>query len=164
MARMRSTDAFMKRIDPDMCVVTAAADGERSGCLVGFWAQCSIDPPRLTVWISKANHTYRVARRAERLTVHLLTRDQHDLAALFGGRTGDDVDKFADVDWREGPGGSVVLTAAAAWTVGLVEQRLDTGDHVAHVLAPEQSGERPGMSGSLLRLEDALDIEPGHPA
>ncbi|WP_448319619.1 flavin reductase family protein [Streptomyces sp. CO7] len=161
---MRSTDAFMKRLNPDMCVVTATADGERAGCLVGFWAQCSIDPPRLTVWISKANHTCRVARRAERLVVHLLTPEQHDLAALFGGETGDRTDKFAGVDWREGPGGSVVLPGAAAWTVGVVEQRLDTGDHVAHVLAPEWSGERPGERGRLLRLEDALDIEPGHPA
>jgi len=161
---MRSTDAFMKRTNPDMCVVTATADGERAGCLVGFWAQSSIDPPRLTVWISKANHTYRVALRARRLAVHLLTPDQHDLAALFGGETGDRTDKFADVEWHEGPGGSVVLTGAAAWTVGVVEQRLDTGDHVAHVLAPEQSGEHPEARGRLLRLEDVLDIEAGHPA
>ncbi|WP_166020555.1 MULTISPECIES: flavin reductase family protein [Streptomyces] len=161
---MRSTDAFMKRLNPDMCVVTAVADGERSGCLVGFWTQCSIDPPRLTVWISKANHTHRVALRAERLTVHLLTPDQHGLAALFGGETGDDTDKFARAQWREGPGGSAVLTAAAAWTVGVVQRRFDTGDHVAHVLAPEQGGERPGARGRLLRLEDVSDVEPGHPA
>ncbi|NYV76068.1 flavin reductase family protein [Streptomyces sp. UH6] len=161
---MRSSDAFMKRLNPDMCVVTAVADGERSGCLVGFWTQCSIDPPRLTVWISKTNHTHRVALRAERLTVHLLTPEQHGLAAMFGGRTGDDTDKFADVEWHEGPGGSAVLTAAAAWTVGVVQERFDTGDHVAHVLAPEQSGEHPGTGGALLRLEDVLDIEPGHPA
>jgi flavin reductase (DIM6/NTAB) family NADH-FMN oxidoreductase RutF len=161
---MRSTDAFMKRLDPEMCVVTAAADGERAGCLVGFWTQCSIEPPRLTVWISKANHTCRVARRAERLVVHLLTSEQHDLAALFGGETGDRTDKFAAVEWREGPGGSVVLPAAAAWTIGVVEQRLDTGDHIAHVLAPEQSGERPQARGRLLRLADVSDVEPGHPA
>jgi flavin reductase (DIM6/NTAB) family NADH-FMN oxidoreductase RutF len=161
---MRSTDTFMQRLNPDMCVVTAVADGERSGCLVGFWAQCSIDPPRLTVWLSKKNHTYRVAERAGRLAVHLLTPDQHDLAALFGGRCGDDTDKFAGLDLREGPGGSVVLTEAAAWTVGVVERRLDTGDHVAHVLTLEDGGGRDEARGRLLRLEDALDIEAGHPA
>jgi flavin reductase (DIM6/NTAB) family NADH-FMN oxidoreductase RutF len=161
---MRSTDAFLQRLDPDMCVVTAVADGERSGCLVGFWAQCSIDPPRLTVWISRTNHTHRVALRAERLALHLLTPGQHDLAALFGGATGDETDKFATAHWRTGPGGTALLTEAAAWTVGVVEQRFDTGDHTAHVLAIEESGVRDGEHGRLFRLRDAHDIEAGHPA
>jgi len=33
-------------LDYPMLIVTAAADGERAGCLVGFAAQCSIDPLR----------------------------------------------------------------------------------------------------------------------
>jgi flavin reductase (DIM6/NTAB) family NADH-FMN oxidoreductase RutF len=114
------------------------------------------------VWLSKANHTYQVARAATCLTVHLLDRDQHELAALFGGRTGDRVDKFAQVRWTRGHGGSVVLEDAAAWFVGTVEQRVDGGDHVGFVLAPVQWGGRAG--GPPLRLEDALDISPGHPA
>jgi flavin reductase (DIM6/NTAB) family NADH-FMN oxidoreductase RutF len=155
-------DAFMGRLNPEMCVVTAVAGAERSGCLVGFSSQCSIRPVRFAVWLSKANHTYQVARAATCLTVHLLDRDQHELAALFGGRTGDRVDKFAQVRWTRGHGGSVVLEDAAAWFVGTVEQRVDGGDHVGFVLAPVQWGGRAG--GPPLRLEDALDISPGHPA
>lgn len=155
-------DAFMSRLNPEMCVVTAVAGAERSGCLVGFSCQCSIDPVRYVVWISKANHTYRVACAADCLAVHLLTREQHGLAALFGGRTGDRTDKFAEVPWRAGYGGSAVLEAAAAWFVGTVEERVDGGDHVGFVLGPVDWGE--GTRGPLLRLDDALDITPGHPA
>lgn len=157
-------DVFMSRLNPDMCVVTAATDTERSGCLVGFSSQCSIDPVRYVVWISKANHTYGAARAAECLAVHLLTREQHGLAAHFGGRTGDRTDKFvpADVRWRQGYGGSVVLEDAAAWFVGVVEDRVDGGDHVGFVLRPVEWGGR--SDGPLLRLADALDIPPGHPA
>ncbi len=42
------TDAFTEltaAMDYPMFVVTAAAAGEQSGCLVGFATQCSIDPP-----------------------------------------------------------------------------------------------------------------------
>ncbi|WP_412080705.1 flavin reductase family protein [Streptomyces sp. SCL15-4] len=155
-------DGFFDRLDPDMCVVTAVAGGERAGCLVGFASQCSIRPPRFVVWLSKANHTYRVARAAQHLAVHLLTRDQRDLAEHFGGRTGDDADKFAWPGWREGPAGAVVLEDVAAWFVGTVLHRVDGGDHVGHVLDPVGWGE--GRPGPLLRLSDAATIEAGHPA
>ena len=45
-------DDVMASLDPPMAVVTAASGGERAGCLVGFHAQCSIDPPRFLVDVS----------------------------------------------------------------------------------------------------------------
>ena len=92
-----------------MVIVTTAVAGERAGCLVGFSAQCSIDPPRLMVWLSEKNRTTRVAQGAGSLLVHFLARDDHDLAALFGGRTGDEVDKFSRCRWRPGPAGLPLL-------------------------------------------------------
>ncbi|GCB43462.1 flavin reductase family protein [Streptomyces sp. NL15-2K] len=161
---MADMDAFIGRLNPDMCVVTAAAHGERAGCLVGFASQCSIHPLRFVVWLSKANHTYRVARSARYLAVHLLTAEQRALAELFGANTGDRTDKFAHVRRREDYGGAVVLEDAAAWFVGSVELRADAGDHVGHVLDPVAWGEREGADGGpLLRLDDARGIAPGHP-
>ncbi|MEU6776945.1 flavin reductase family protein [Streptomyces sp. NPDC046759] len=154
-------DGFFGRLNPDMCVVTAVAGGERAGCLVGFASQCSIRPPRFVVWLSKANHTYRVARAAQHLAVHLITRDQRELAELFGGRTGDETDKFACLDWTEGYGGAVVVRDAAAWFVGAILHRTEGGDHVGFVLDPVQWGE--GRGGKLLRLSDAVGIKAGHP-
>ena len=40
--------------------------------MVGFHSQCSVDPGRFAVWLSKANHTYGVALRAEVFAVHFL--------------------------------------------------------------------------------------------
>ncbi|MFD8374791.1 flavin reductase family protein [Streptomyces sp. NPDC059688] len=154
-------DGFLGRLNPDMCVVTAAADGERAGCLVGFASQCSIDPPRFAVWLSKVNHTYHVARAAHHLAVHLLTRDQRDLAELLGGQTGDEIDKFARLDWWEGPGGAPVLADAAAWFVGTILHRTDGGDHVGFVLDPVRwGGDR---DGPLLKLSHVSGIDAGHP-
>jgi flavin reductase (DIM6/NTAB) family NADH-FMN oxidoreductase RutF len=40
-----------------MFIVTACAEGERSGCLIGFATQASIDPPRFLVGLSHQNRT-----------------------------------------------------------------------------------------------------------
>ncbi|MFJ4871621.1 flavin reductase family protein [Streptomyces sp. NPDC088757] len=149
-----------------MYVVTAAAtaDGERGGCLVGFASPCSIEPSRFMVWLSTANRTYRVACRASHLAVHVLRSDQKETAALFGGRTGDDTDKFARVDWRPGEGGAPVLADSRAWLVGRILERVEGGDHVGFLLDPvEQSASGPD-GAPLLRLGDVADLAPGHPA
>lgn len=159
-------DGFTDVLDYPMYVVTAAADGERAGCLVGFASQCSIDPPRFMVWISTSNRTYRVARRASHLGVHVLRREQRHTADWFGGRTGDDVDKFERVAWRPGEGAAPVLADCLAWFVGRVRGRVEgDGDHVGFLLEPvDQSpaGRRDGPP--LLRFSDTADISPGHPA
>ena len=145
-----------------MLIVTAAADGERSGCLVGFATQCSIDPPRFAVWISRRNHTFGVAERAGVLAVHFPSSGDVGLATLFGAETGDEVDKFARCRWREGPGGAPVLEDCVRWFAGEVVERIPTDDHVGFLLAPVhvESGPWPGQ----LRFQSVRTLPPGHEA
>lgn len=119
-----------------MAVVTAFDGRERSGCLVGFHTQCSIHPHRWLVCISKTNHTYRVALGAQTLALHFLRRGQHDLAQLFGGVTADAIapaDKFARCRWHPAGDGTPILEGCD-YAVGRVLERLDGGDHVAHLI------------------------------
>ncbi|MBP0459311.1 flavin reductase family protein [Streptomyces montanisoli] len=156
---------FAGLLDGPMYIVTAAAAGERAGCLVGFAGPCSIEPERHTVWISKANHTHRVATAAGHLGVHLLGPGQRALAVLFGARTGDDTDKFDGIPWRPGPEGVPLLDGVPAWYVGRVEDRIDGGDHTGHLLTPTASACEGGAErGRLLTLTDVLDVTPGHAA
>jgi NADH-quinone oxidoreductase subunit J len=61
-----SFDDVMGVLDRSMIIVTTCgADGERSGCLVGFSTQCSIDPGRFLVCLSRTNHTFAVAQEAD---------------------------------------------------------------------------------------------------
>ena len=149
-------------LDYPMMIVTAAADGERAGCLVGFATQCSIDPPRFAVWISRKNHTFRVANKAGVLGVHFLSAGDRALAELFGGTTGDEVDKFSRCRWRDGPGGVPVLVEARRWFAGEVVERFPTEDHVGFLLAPisVESGPWAGQLG----FQTARAISPGHEA
>jgi flavin reductase (DIM6/NTAB) family NADH-FMN oxidoreductase RutF len=143
-------------------IVTAAACGRRAGCLVGFATQVSIDPERFLVCISRANATYPVAMEAERLAVHAVTEAERGLAELFGGETGDEVDKFARCSWEPAVDGTPILSGPPTWFLGRVLERVDLGDHVGCVLEPERGrGDGPITQ---LTERDLAEIEPGHPA
>ena len=152
----------MADLDYPMLIVTTAAAGERSGCLVGFSSQCSINPPRFTVWLSERNRTFRVALQAGALVVHFPAAGQDALAELFGGETGDEVDKFERCRWHDGPEGLPVLDDCERWVAGRVIDRMDTGDHVAFVLEPfgGAAGPWPGP----LRFQVVKGIDAGHEA
>ncbi len=153
---------LMSTLDWPMAVVTAATAAERAGCLVGFHAQSSIEPARYVVWLSKANHTCRVALRATYLGVHLLDRGDRELAVNFGTRTGDDGDKFDDLPIDVGEGRVPLLRGCANRFVGRRVALLDEGgDHVCVVIEPRDVWSGPGFRP--LRLGDVDDLEPGHP-
>ncbi len=153
-------DRLVNRLDYPMLVVTAEADGERAGCLVGFATQCSIQPSRFLVCLSRRNHTFRVASRAGTLVVHVLGPADRALAALFGGETGDVTDKFARCRWRPGPGGPV-LQACRRWFAGRVLDRFDAGDHVAFLVEPFAAAADP-VEGQL-GFQDVRGLRPRHP-
>jgi flavin reductase (DIM6/NTAB) family NADH-FMN oxidoreductase RutF len=155
-------ESIVGRLDYPMFVVTTAAAGERSGCLVGFATQCSIDPARFLVCISDKNRTYRVLQGAEAMAVHLVPEGADHIARLFGGETGDDTDKFARGEWRDGPEGLPLLKDCPSWFAGRILDRVRLGDHVGHVIEPF-AGEDPG-DGGWFPFSRAKEIEPGHPA
>jgi flavin reductase (DIM6/NTAB) family NADH-FMN oxidoreductase RutF len=159
----QSFERLVAMLDYTMFVVTTQAGGHASGCLVGFATQTSLGPPRFLVGISKRNHTFRVACQSEHLAVHVLARRDVELARLFGGQTGDEIDKVEHCSWYSGPAGMPILDDAVAWFVGRTLNRIDVGDHVAHLLEPV-AGHAPERSDDLVTFADVKDMEPGHEA
>jgi len=149
-------------LDYSMFIVTVRAGAEQAGCLVGFGCQSSIDPPRFLACLSRKNHTYRVATSADVIAVHLVPRQADALARLFGGCSGDSVDKFARCAWQPGPAGPPILQECRNWFVGRVLERLDLGDHVGFLLEPIAAHRQPDES--YFTSDQAKNIEPGHPA
>lgn len=146
-------------LDYPLYVVTTAVGEERSGCLIGFATQCSIHPPRFLACLSKKNHTYALALRASVLAVHVIEPGNKDIAALFGGETGDEIDKFAQVRWQQRHG-APVLEACERWFVGTVLEKIDLGDHVGFLLSPIDV--EPSRESEQLTFQQARDIEAGH--
>jgi flavin reductase (DIM6/NTAB) family NADH-FMN oxidoreductase RutF len=154
--------AYFERIDFPYYVVTVrTTEGEMSGCLAGFVTQCSIDPPNFLVCIAQVNHTFGVAERSAAMGLHLLGTEQHELARIFGEKTGDLVDKFAQCNWRLGTTGAPLLVDCAVSVEGHILTHFSAGDHEAYLVRAERamSGEHDG----LLTYRDAPHFRPGHP-
>lgn len=151
---------LMTSLDAPLIVLTTTAEGQRAGCLVGFHAQSSIAPEHYCVWLSKANHTYRVGLRAQYFAVHFLTSTDLGLAEAFGTRSGADVDKFSGLELDDDQTGVPLLRACRH---RLVLERIaildDGGDHVClttRVLRAMTEG-----PFAPLRLSAASHLEPG---
>lgn len=147
---------------PMFIATTRSGGGERAGCLVGFATQCSIDPPRFLVCLSRANRTCRVALEAHEIGVHFVPSSAKELVELFGGRTGDEVDKFSLCEWREGRGGVPILMECDNWFIGAVLERHDLGDHVGFMLAPVEV--KMLVPQAEFTFHRARRIDPGHEA
>jgi flavin reductase (DIM6/NTAB) family NADH-FMN oxidoreductase RutF len=145
-----------------MFIVTARAGREPLGCLVGFATQTSIDPPRFAVCLSHNNRTFRHGHDAELLGVHCVPADAEALAELFGGETGDTVDKFSRCSWHEGTGGVPMLDECPNRFVGRVLWHADAGDHDVFVLEPVAAEAASGADE--FTFHRAKRIEAGHDA
>lgn len=141
-------------------IVTAAAGADRDGCMVGFATQAAINPPRLLVCLSVTNATFTTAERATHLGVHPIPAGRLDLAELFGGETGDDVDKLARCRWEAGPGGEPLLLDCPMRLSGRILSRHPFGDHVGFLLDPASVWAV--ASFDALPIGEAGGIEPGH--
>ena len=158
---MSMSDPMTEEADYPLYVVTAGVGDEVSGCLAGYITQSSLKPVRFLVCVSKVNHTFWVAERSKALAVHLLGSDQRDMASLFGEWSGDAIDKFRQLEWREGILGAPLLRDCAAWVEGPIINRMSTGDHEAFLIAVRDGG--PGPRPGRFMLSDASDFNPGHP-
>ncbi len=147
-------------LDYPVYIVTTAAQNQTGGCLIGFATQCSIDPPRFLACISKKNRTLEIARQADVLAVHVVDEKDRHLAEIFGGETGDEVDKFARVSWHS-EHGVPILDDCERWFAGNGSGRISLGDHVGFLLEPIDAEQ--GARSEQLMFQEARDIEPGHP-
>jgi len=153
---------LVSELDYPMFIVTVATKRERAGCLVGFTTQCSIDPPRFLVCLSDKNRTFHVARDASVVAVHLVPKEEHELARLFGERTGDEVDKFEHCGWSPGPHGAPILAACGNWFAGRILDRFAAGDHHAFLLDPLEGASDTGQEQ--FAFHRAKRMDPGHEA
>ena len=151
---------LMEAADSPLVIVTTAAEDEPAGCVVGFHCQSSIEPERYAVWLSKADHTYRVGLRAEYFAGALPARVRPRAARHFGTQSEIDVDKFADIGWSPGPGGVPLVDGLPHRLTMRRSMILDDGGD--HVCVTGEVVDVDGGDGFVpLRLSVAADWEPG---
>ncbi|MDE1165649.1 MAG: flavin reductase [Pseudomonas sp.] len=125
-------------------VVTAAtANGRKVGVTANSFNSVSLDPP-LVLWsIDKRSNSHEVFEEASHFAVNVLAADQIDLSNNFA-RPKDD--RFAEIEYQPGEGGSPVFADCAARFHCEKFQQVDGGDHwimIGKVLAFDDFGRSP---------------------
>lgn len=109
-----------------VAVVTADAGDGPVGLTATSVFSVSAEPPILVFSISGRTSSAPAIRRAETLVVHLLGRDQLDIAQLCSTSG---IDRFADTSiWRRLDTGEPYFPAAPTWIRGKVINRMEAGD------------------------------------
>lgn len=123
------------KITYGLYVVSAQAEGQRSGCLVNTLQQVTSEPVRLAVTVSKENFTCELMRKAGRFAA--VAMDQRaDMMFLgrFGFRSGRDMDKFEGIPCGEDAAGVPypLDNICARYSCRIVDT-VDLGTHILFV-------------------------------
>lgn len=142
-------------------VVTAlTADGEPIGVTASSFNSVSMDPA-LVLWsVDKSALSAEIFQTAEYFAVNVLSSEQMDISNRFASRG---EDKFKDIDWAPGLGGSPALNDVAARFECRTWNVYDGGDHliiVGHVLEYVYDSTR----APLVFARGAYAIPAAHPA
>ena len=128
------TSAIFDLIDPELWVVTSAAQGSRGGLLATWVMQAAIDrdAPVVIAGLAPNHFTTQLVRRGGVFAIHLLDEHQVDLAWNFACDSGRNRDKFASVKLLEAEDSQYppILADAAAYAICRVICEHDVGDRV----------------------------------
>lgn len=100
--------------------------GEPIGMAVSAFVNVSLEPPLVGVFVQTSSTTWPKLRERPRIGLSVLGAGQQTPCRQLAARQ---VDRFANVSWESGPGGSVFLHGAAAWFDCEIESETTTGDH-----------------------------------
>ncbi|MEV4559289.1 flavin reductase family protein [Kitasatospora sp. NPDC049285] len=114
-----------------------------AGFTATSFTSVSLEPALVSFYLAEGASTAPAVRAAEAFTVHVLRREQEELARAFA-RSG--TDRFAGVPWSTGPHGTPLLDGAAAWLTARRVGLHQVGDHllvVGEVVAADAPGGDP---------------------
>jgi flavin reductase (DIM6/NTAB) family NADH-FMN oxidoreductase RutF len=124
-------------------ITTRDKEGSPQGLTANAFMSLSLDPPLVLVSVDKGATCYTCFAPQNGFTVNFLNENQEEISRRFATKG---VDKFADLKWREGANGAVILDGVMGFVECRIKQCYDGGDHtivVGEILASGANGERP---------------------
>lgn len=133
--------AAMRRLAASVAIVAAKGENGPVGMAATSVTSLTVDPPAVLVCVNRSTLLHGLLVPTAALSVNLLSREQQDVSAAFGGGIPQE-DRFRSGDWREGPGGLPELAGAQANLSCVIDAMLAYGTHsivIARVLAARVS-------------------------
>lgn len=108
-------------------IITAMCDGEPAGLAANSFTSVSLEPPLVLFAVARTSSTWPKIETARKFAVNILGEHQEEVSRLFATK---DVDRFGQVDWHLGVGGSPVLHDTLAYLDCEFWAEYDGGDHI----------------------------------
>ena len=124
-----------------LCLLSAAADGKRHGCIINSFHQVTSSyPPKFTIAVNKDHETCKAVQAAGSFCVTLLAADApSSLVEQFGYKSGRVGDKFASYDCKTDGAGSPYLTEHMVFQVNPLAETVPAVAETETI--PETTGE-----------------------
>jgi Conserved protein/domain typically associated with flavoprotein oxygenases, DIM6/NTAB family len=116
-------------------VITSTKGGKISGQIANTLFQVTSEPPAVSICINKQNLTHDFIRDSRVFAVSILSQDTPlSFIGTFGFKSGRDIDKFAQVNYRAGKTGApIVLDHTLACLEVRVINEVDVGTHTIFI-------------------------------
>lgn len=90
----------MRNLTYGLFVLSAAADGKSSGCIINTAMQVTDTPLKMAICVNKSSYTGQLIRQSRQFAVSILDEDaDFEIFRHFGFQSGRDTDKFGQ--WKD---------------------------------------------------------------
>jgi flavin reductase (DIM6/NTAB) family NADH-FMN oxidoreductase RutF len=142
--------AAMRRYAATVTIVTASDGRRRHGMTATAVTSLSLDPPSLIVCVNRKTLLHDILLSARRFCVNVLSREQADLSAAFGGAIAPE-QRFELGTWTQTTDGLSVLADAQAHLFCRKVALIPFGTHSIVVGEAEEIGMREAAEPLLYR-------------
>lgn len=128
---------FNRQFITGVTVVTTIDDtGKPRGLAANSYVSISLEPPLVLVCVQKTTSTYSPLFKSTHLGINIMSNEQRDTLGVFASK-GDD--KFANIQWHEGPNGSPLIDGSAASIEAEIKERFQAKTHTVFIAKVKHS-------------------------
>ncbi|MFJ2618573.1 flavin reductase [Glutamicibacter sp. NPDC087344] len=117
-------------------VTTIDQEGKPRGLAANSYVSVSLEPPLVLVCVQKTTSTYSSLFKSTHLGINIMSNEQRSTIGVFASK-GDD--KFAGLQWHEGPGGSPLIDGSAASIEAEIKERFQAKTHTVFIAKVKHS-------------------------
>lgn len=122
--------SFNRQFVTGVTVVTTKEGDTPKGLAANAYCSVSLEPPLVLVCVQKTSSTYPALFSSSHLGINILGADQRSTVGVFASKS---PDKFAEVDWHEGPHGSPLIDGSAASIEAEIQERFQAKTHTVFI-------------------------------
>ncbi|KAF2956840.1 flavin reductase family protein [Marinitoga sp. 38H-ov] len=114
-------------------IITMNSHGLLNGITVAWITRVSITPPMIAISIGKQRYSYKLLEETDKFGVCILSKEQKDIARLFGSKSGRNTNKFENINYELTENGIPKILDSIAFFECNIVNKTEAGDHIIYI-------------------------------